>query len=241
MSTTFNSLVLSVAGCAVIGLVFLMRASLNIQATHDTSLTTWLRMHPPKKVSHDAELLRRRMLGQLAEAGPRELSAHVPAILASLDHSDDHVRRLASSMLSRLEPRAVMANIDGIAEKLASSDAQVRLHVTQALGYANSSNLAPFADQPVDCLTDADASVRWAAVDALSALHPQVLANRTIRALDKLMAQQELSLAKAAVSAWASKLERDAPQVMEEIGRLNFRLNFGGATAGGGDILGGLE
>ena len=67
----------------------------------------WLRLHPPRQASHDAELLRRRMLASLVELPPAQLADHVPAIAASLDHDDSHIRALAISMLGRLEAAAV--------------------------------------------------------------------------------------------------------------------------------------
>lgn len=245
-----NILFLTVALCVVLpSLAFLIVSSHGIQSTQDGSLATWLRLHNPRKVSHDAELVRRRMLGQLAELEPAELATHVPAILASLDHSDYHVRRLAGGMLSRLEPAAVTAHAAAIATELQHPDAQVRLIATQTLGWASATALSPFADLLLDGLSDEDAGVRWAAVDAMAGLAPDVLANRTVAALDRLMARQELSLAKTAVSAWMPKLEGQAPDVLEAVGKLNFNLNFGeggggmasmmaAGAAGGGDFAG---
>ena len=66
-------------------------------ATH-SALHHWLQLHPPRQASHDAELLRRRRLGAMIEFLPSELAEHVPAIVASLGHTDGHIRRLAMGM-----------------------------------------------------------------------------------------------------------------------------------------------
>lgn len=66
-------------------MVGLISSHMHGGSMHDSSIKSWLQQHPPRKVSHDAELLRRRVLADFTERPPEELSDHVPAILASLD------------------------------------------------------------------------------------------------------------------------------------------------------------
>ena len=65
--------------------VSLISSHMHGGSMHDSSIKAWLQQHPPRKTSHDAELLRRRVLADFTERPPEELSEHVPAILASLD------------------------------------------------------------------------------------------------------------------------------------------------------------
>jgi len=218
---------LGLAFLSLIAIIFYITASHTITSTHD-GLDAWLKRHPPRKVSHDAELLRRQRLAQLIELPPAELAQHVTAILASLEHSDDHVRRLASAMLGRLEKEAVTLHSAAIAELLNHDDAAVRLHAVQALAVASEATLAGLGARIVECLADADPGVRWAAVDTLSGLPAKELAKLAIGAINRLVQAQDLSLAKSAVSSWWSKLETSGPEVTEAIGRLNYQLNFGG-------------
>lgn len=214
-------------------------------SVHDSSIRSWLQQHPPRKVSHDADLLRRRVLADYTERPPAELAEHVPAILASLDHSDYHIRRLAGGLLSRLEPVAIGPHATEIAERLESDDESVRLHVVQALGLLPARRLEAFADRLVESLDDDDDGVRWAAVDSLSGLSPAALANRTEFALQKMLDRQESSLARSAVSTWLPKLESSgAPQgVVDRLAAWNYKLNFAGmgqqqqqmAMGGGGE------
>ena len=44
-------------------------------SVHD-GLSSWLRMHEPRKISHDADLLRRRILAEYTEQPPAALAAH---------------------------------------------------------------------------------------------------------------------------------------------------------------------
>jgi hypothetical protein len=69
-------------GVLVVGLI---SSHMHGGSMHDSSIRSWLQQHPPRKVSHDAELLRRRVLADFTERPPEELSEHVPSILASLD------------------------------------------------------------------------------------------------------------------------------------------------------------
>ena len=229
-------LLLLLSGLSLGAVIFFMSASHNIHSTRDGGLEVWLQRHPPRKVSHDAELLRRQRLTQLIDLPPEQLAEHVPAILASLDHADYHVRQLAASMLGRLEPPAITAHADGIAEHLLHSDATVRLHIVQAMALVDGAALAAYAERLVDCLSDVDPGVRWAAVDAITALEPKTLAKHALGAIDTLVKSGEVSLARNAVSGWAAKLEQTEPQVMEAINQLNYKLNVGGmdlAMAGG--------
>ena len=66
-------------------MVGLISSHMHGGSMHDSSIKSWLQQHPPRKVSHDAELLRRRVLADFTERPPEDLSDHVPAILASLD------------------------------------------------------------------------------------------------------------------------------------------------------------
>ena len=232
---------LCLAMMVLVGVGLMMRASHSISSMHDGSLNVWLRQHPPKRATHDAELLRRQRLEQLIELPAAELADHASAVLASLSHSDYHVRRLAGGILSRLEAPAVTEHAAAIAELIEHSiDPSVRLHALQALGFADASTLAMYASRMVDCLTDGDPGVRWAAVDALNGLEAKELAKHAAGAIDTLMKRGDSSLAKSAVSAWAAKLESSdvPPGVMQAIGELNFQANFGGmdvAMMGAGD------
>eukprot|EP00322_Chrysochromulina_rotalis_P011917 CAMPEP_0115882510 /NCGR_PEP_ID=MMETSP0287-20121206/29043_1 /TAXON_ID=412157 /ORGANISM="Chrysochromulina rotalis, Strain UIO044" /LENGTH=230 /DNA_ID=CAMNT_0003338593 /DNA_START=1 /DNA_END=693 /DNA_ORIENTATION=+ len=222
----------------LIGLVLMMRASHGITSMHDGGVATWLLQHPPRKVSHDAELVRRQRLAQLVEMEPSELAQHVDAILASLDHSDYHVRRLAGGMLSRLEPAAVTRHVAEIAEHLSDEDALIRMQAVQALSLVQPAGaLSPYASQLVECLSDVDPGVRWATVDSLSSLAPQQLAKHALAAIDTLIEKGETSLAKTAVGAWSEKLEGADPEVLQALGRVNFHVNFGGMDAA---LMGGM-
>ena len=182
----------------------------------------WLRLHPPRQVSHDAELLRRRILASLVELPPAQLAEHVPAIAASLDHDDSHVRALAISMLSRLEAPALQEHGEVIASKLEHAvDEQVRLAVVRALGRASPPVLAAHADGLLRRLTDDEPAVRWAAVDALSGLEADALAPITLTAVDTLVSQHELSLARAAVAAWSPKLVGKHADVMSALAQIS--------------------
>ena len=172
----------------------------------------WLRLHPPRQASHDAELLRRRMLAQLVELSDDELEEHVLAIVASLDHADDHVRNLAIDMLARLRGPALKSYAAALAERLESEDERVRQGVIRSLAKLAPLEIARHADAIVEALADAEPSVRWAAVDALSLLEPNALANITLPAIDMLVQQQDLSIARAAVGAWAEKLSSGATE-----------------------------
>ena len=236
MQHLLASALLVLSGLSLGAVIFFMSASHNIHSTRDGGLEVWLQRHPPRKVSHDAELLRRQRLTQLIDLPPEQLAEHVPAILASLDHADYHVRQLAASMLGRLEPPAITAHADGIAEHLLHHDATVRLHIVQAMALVDGAALAAYAERLVDCLSDVDPGVRWAAVDAITALEPKTLAKHALGAIDTLVKSGEVSLARNAVSGWAAKLEPTQPQVMEAINQLNYKLNVGGmdlAMAGG--------
>lgn len=169
----------------------------------------WLRLHPPRQASHDAELLRRRMLASLVELEPAQLGEHVQAIVASLNHEDSHIRALAISMLGRLEPSAVAANAAGIAAHLAHEDDQVRLAVVNVLGRAPPATIAAHAASDlVRRLADDEPAVRWAAVDTLSRLDGDALAPVVLTAVETLVAQHDVSIARAALSQWAPKLEQ---------------------------------
>lgn len=218
---------LLVASVLMMGVV-VVRASSSIETSHD-GLATWLMLHPPRKVSHDAELLRRRMLAGLLEQPPGELAAHVPAILASMEHSDHHVRKLALGMLSRLEPAAVTAHAADIAEHLSHTDVEVRLQVMEALGLASASALASLGGLLVACLDDQDASVRWATVFVLDHMDTHALAKYTLPAVERLLRQNDMSLARSAVSRWSAKLDQQ-PEVLSALSRLNFQLQFAGSS-----------
>jgi HEAT repeat protein len=221
---------------SIVTLGFAIASSHAISPAHDHrelehGLSTWMKIHRPREVSHDAELLRRRMLATFAEAPADEVSDHAAAIIASLDHSDRHVRRLAAGLLSRLEEGDVSKHAAALREMLDHSDESVRVAVLQALARAEPRALGALAADILKRLSDEDDGVRWAAVDALSSLEPAVLSNMTLAAIEKLMERQELSLAKTAVTSWTPKLEglANGDEVIAALGRLNFQLNFGGA------------
>lgn len=171
----------------------------------------WLNQHTPQQAHHDAELLRRRRLASLIEQPDSVLLEHVPAIVASLDHEDEHIRSLAISMLGRVSAgqasTAVAAHAASIAERLESSDDHVRLAVVKALIHLEPRPLASFASPLVEALADPEPAIRWAVLEALAKLEPDELAKVTLSAIDKLVQQQDLSIAKAAVGAWATRLD----------------------------------
>ena len=188
---------------------------------HAFDRSGWLRLHPPRQASHDAELLRRRTLASLVELPPASLAEHVPAIIASLDHDDSHVRALATSMLSRLEAPALREHGEAISKRLSHpDDDQVRLAVVRAMGRAPAAVLAAHASGLVGRLADDEPAVRWAAVDALAQLEADALAPITLTAVDTLVAKHELSLARAAVAAWSPKLEHH-PEVMRALAQVS--------------------
>ena len=162
----------------------------------------WLNQHTPQQAHHDAELLRRRRLASLIEQPDSVLLEHVPAIVASLDHEDEHIRSLAISMLGRVSAgqasTAVAAHAASIAERLESSDDHVRLAVVKALVHLEPRPLASFASPLVGSPRGPRPAIRWAVLEAL-ALEPDELAKVTLSAIDKLVRQQDLSIAKAAV------------------------------------------
>jgi len=187
---------------------------------HALDRTSWLRLHPPRQASHDAELLRRRMLASLVELDPSELAEHVPAIAASLDHEDHHVRALAVAMLGRLEAPAIETHRAEIAARLVHADETVRLAVVRALGRAPTSVLATYAPDLVTQLADEEPAVRWAVVDALSHLEADALAGITLNAVDALVQQNDISIARAAVASWTPKLEAAHPDVISALARV---------------------
>ena len=188
--------------------------------------SSWLKLHNPKTAHHDAELLRRRMLAGLVELPPSQLAEHVPAIAASLDHEDQHIRALAISMLGRLEPPAIAEHSDVIAARLAhDDDDQVRLAAVRALERgAPPAILARHATALVKRLGDAEPAVRWAAVDALGLLDADALASVTLTAIDALLQQHDVSIAKAAVGSWTRKLSGTHPKVMASLAALSGQL-----------------
>lgn len=220
----------------------------------DSGLNTWLLLHPPRQVSHDAELLRRRTLAQYVDRPVTELFTHTTAILASMDHSDEHVRRLAGGLLDRLveaagqeEGRSELMrsihphDVDTLDELLDSDDADVRLHAVQALPrFTSAATLRPHAPRLLELLDDDEDGVRWAAVDAMAALEPAALANHTLAAVDILRRRNEPSLAKVAIAAWADKLDGGGAsrEVLDAIGQLNYQINFGGGGDGGAAGMG---
>lgn len=183
------------------------------------SRAAWLRLHPPRQASHDAELLRRRMLASLVELEPAALGEHVPAIAASLDHDDSHIRALAVNMLARLAPPAIATHDAAIAARLAHNDESVRLAVVKALARAPPAVLASHANALLARLSDDEPAVRWAAVDALSHLDANALAPITLIAVDALVGQQDVSIARAAVASWMPKLGAHE-EVMRALSRL---------------------
>jgi hypothetical protein len=181
-------------------------------ADHDEDLITssrayWLRLHPPQQAHHDAEMLRRRKLAMIVEASDAEIQQHAVAIVWSLDHEDEHVRHLALSMLSRLNNASLTQHAALLAERLESPDDGVRLGVVKALTLATPQSLAPSAQALSDLLADSEPAVRWAALDALNVLRTDSLASVTLSAIDRLVEQQDISLAQTAIGAWAERLD----------------------------------
>ena len=125
-------------------------------------------------------------------------------------------------MLDRLEPPAIAAHAASIAERLAHpDDEQVRLAVVKVLGRAPPSILAAHASELVVRLSDDEPAVRWAVVDALSRLEADTLAPLTLSAVDALMAQRDVSIARAAVAQWAPKLSAQHQEVISALNRLS--------------------
>ena len=236
---TFVSAILCVAGFVFTGVMIILagvHASHGKPSAHGS--TFWLLQHNPRHMHHDAELLRRQRLAQLTELSPRELGEHVPAILASLDHSDYHVRRLAGSMLFRLEARAINQHAASIIERLDHHDATVRLYSMQALALADSNILSTHASILADCINDVDPGVRWATVDTLARLNSTMLAQHAISAIDALVRAEDYSLAKSAVSSWSPKLEEE-PDVIAAFGKWSFEVNFGAMNMASATAMGG--
>ena len=126
MLKLFGLILFGLAAMSMLTFCALHMSSLSSDTSEDDAsrarhaVDGWLRLHPPRQASHDAEMLRRRILESLVELEPAELAQHVPAIAASLDHDDTHVRGLARAMLSRLEPQAVAQHSVDIAARLAA-------------------------------------------------------------------------------------------------------------------------
>ena len=201
-------LALLILSVLVVGMYMAMHVASG--TANEESRQTWLRMHPPRQAAHDAEMLRRRMLASLVELPPAQLGEHVPAITASLLHEDKHVRALALSMLNRLEGNAVSENSDEIAARLDDADDdEVRIAAVNALGRCNNDSvLLAHAPALVERLADVEPAVRWAAMDVLGHLADDSLATVTLRAVDKLLDHNNISIAKAAVMSWAPKLQK---------------------------------
>lgn len=218
-------------------------STLEDAAVRHDGLSAWLRLHPPRQASHDAEMLRRRALAALVELEPEELAEHVPAIVASLDHEDSHVRSLAVGMLQRLQPAAVRTHVEILGARLSSSDSDVRFEVLKAIAVsmqdgaaAGEIDAAALAPSLVARLADEEAHVRWAVLDTLALLPADALAAVTLRAVDILMQQRDLSIARAAVSLWAPKLEGHK-SVLAALSRLRLESDLkdsGGVGEGGG-------
>ena len=64
-----------------------------LNVDNEMTRSEWLKLHPPRKARHDAELLRRRMLSTISELGTANLTSHIPQIVASLDNGDAQVRQ----------------------------------------------------------------------------------------------------------------------------------------------------
>lgn len=205
----------------------------------------WLNKHTPQQAHHDAELLRRRMLANLIEQPDSALVEHATAIIASLDHEDDHIRNLAVSMLERISSTkggaAIVPHAANVAERLESSDGHVRLAVVRALTSLSPAPLASFAPALVEALADDEPSVRWAVLEALGKLEPDELAKVTLTAIDKLIQQQDLSIAKAAVSAWASRLDPSTEAhgaVLNALSRLGMAADAQQGSSSSTDYMG---
>lgn len=199
----------------VIVMTTLLHSTSTSTATHEVTtgrhegLTAWLRLHPPRQASHDAEILRRRMLGSIVELSSAALAEHAPAIIASLDYPDGHVRRLAVGMLTRLEPVAIESHTAAIMQRMGMcGDAEVRAEILQALSrIENATLLQPHVAQLMPTLADADPAVRWASIDVIGMLDADVIAPHLLAAVDQLMQTNDLSLVRALISRCVPRLE----------------------------------
>mmetsp|Transcript_39507 Transcript_39507/g.65515 ORF Transcript_39507/g.65515 Transcript_39507/m.65515 type:complete len:236 (+) Transcript_39507:160-867(+) len=195
-------------------------------ATIGNGLSGWLLLHPPRQQQHDAELLRRRTLASLVELPAPRLAEHIPAIVASLNHADGHVRRLAIGMLQRVDGSSLAMHACALAERLRSPDVAVRTHVVKALERLvneNSSHpLTPCASDIMESLAHPEAAVRWATVDVLALFSSDVLAARTLEAINTLLQNGDVSIARVAVSIWAAKL-KGRPEVLSALGELSIQ------------------
>ena len=173
--------------------------------------TRWLQLHNPAQAHHDAEMLRRRKLVALIETEDEsELDHHATSIVWSLENEDEHVRHLALGLLSRLQNASITANAPLLAEHLGSPDDRVRLGVVKALTRLTPEAIAPLASDLVEMIADSEPAVRWAALEALNLLPAAALATVTRTAIDRLIEQQELSLAQEAIGSWSQKLDPDS-------------------------------
>ena len=149
--------------------------------------------------------------------GP-ELPAPLPVVSPWIDHLVEPLLEV----LGRLEAPAIEAHGALIAAHLHHPDDDaVRLACVRALGRAPPSTLTSHAAALVERLADEEPAVRWAVVDALDRMEASALAAVTMRAVDTLLQQHDVSIAKAAVASWTPKLERSHPDVMSALARVS--------------------
>ena len=182
-----------------------------VNSALSAGLSNWMKLHPPRTHSHDAELLRRRMLASIMELGVDELVLHAPQLVASLRHGDRQVRHLALGMLGRLRPQVLADWAETLAASLGSKDDAVRRYILELLiQLGDVSTITACGPLIFECLSSGEQEVRSAAVSALALLEPEDLSTYTQAAAERLVQQRDTSLAVAAVSSWGAKLESDA-------------------------------
>ena len=173
--------------------------------------TEWLRLHPPRKARHDAELLRRRKLSAIAELNTSALTQHVPQLLASLENDDAQVRQLALLMMNRLDPQLLADQTSALAALLTSTDDRVRAYVLkQIVRLADMPTIASSGADIFECLSSSLPELRSDAVSALGMLDPQDFAAFSQAAVDVLTRLRDMALNKHAVERWTVQLESEA-------------------------------
>jgi hypothetical protein len=172
----------------------------------------WLKLNPPRKARHDAELLRRRMLGSLLDIETEdELATHAPQLVACLDNDDLQVRQLALQLLERLHPQVLAGLASELSEVLGGPDDEVQLYVLRTLRtLADVPAIASSGPDIIDSLTSQREAIRLAAVEALAVLEPEDIAPYTQAALEVVLKQHDARLAASIVANWSAKLQTNA-------------------------------
>ena len=173
--------------------------------------STWLKLHPPRRTQHDAELLRRRMLMSIEELDAAALAPHAPQLLASLGHRDRQVRQQALRLLGKLEPQVIEDRSAALSALLASTADEVRLYVLETLvKLGRAPTIAANGALIFDGLSAASPEVRRASIAALALLEPEDLAQYSEAAAEVLLRQRNTTLVQAAATSWEPQLRSDA-------------------------------